>query len=281
MAKVARPPGAWSILKESAKVRAWHEARSLRSQLSADNDARKLRLLLERIELNPETVVQMASKNPDRLREILVRSAARLKKAGKLDSTIVKSLGGLRNYLAYRHVSFDGYPKLEPIQAASLSLERVPAPEELGGILERLTLRGRAIALLMAHSGLRPATIAGYSGDRGLTLGDLPDLELSPEPKFKELPFAIRVPGGLSKTRASYISFGTRQLAIVLLSSLLERREGGEKLSPASPSSRTPRPGRSEARRDGRHSMARTGLCGPARSRKNSAKPYTPRCPKA
>ena len=87
----------------------------------------------------------------------------------------------------------------------------------------------------MAHSGLRPATIAGYSGDRGLTLGDLPDLELSPEPKFKELPFAIRVPGGLSKTRASYISFGTRQLAIVLLSSLLERREGGEKLSPASP----------------------------------------------
>ena len=93
MAKVARPPGAWSILKESAKVRAWHEARSLRSQLSADNDARKLRLLLERIELNPETVVQMASKNPDRLREILVRYAARLKKAGKLDSTIVKSLG--------------------------------------------------------------------------------------------------------------------------------------------------------------------------------------------
>jgi integrase len=202
--------------------------------LSADNDARKLRLLLERIGLDPERVVELATKDPDRLGEMLVGYAARMKRKGQLDSTIVKSLGGLRSYLTFRHVKFDSYPKLEPIQAASLARERVPSPEELGRVLERLTLRGRSVALLMAHTGLRPGVLGNYGGDRGLVLGDLTELDIAGL-KFKEIPFVVRVPANLSKTRVSYVSFGTGQLARALIAYLAERREAGEKLAPDSP----------------------------------------------
>ena len=70
-----------------------------------------------------------------------------LKKQRRLDTYIEKTFSGLRNYLAFRHVRFDDYPKQSPIPGASLEKERVPSPEELGVVLEHLSLRGRTTAL--------------------------------------------------------------------------------------------------------------------------------------
>ena len=65
-------------------------------------------------------MVVYARGEPNELRKRLTRYAANLKRQGRLDTYIEKTFSGLRNYLGYRHVSFDGYPKLEPIQGASL-----------------------------------------------------------------------------------------------------------------------------------------------------------------
>jgi hypothetical protein len=207
----------------------------LRSVLSADVDLRKLDLLLERTRLDPEQVVAFARGNPDDLRSRLTQYASILKKQGRLDTYIEKTFSGLKNYLAFRHVDFNGYPKLAPIQGASLERERVPTPEELGVVLERLSLRGRTIALLLAHAGVRPQVVGSYQGESGLTLGDLPELKLGKEPRFDEIPFVIRVPAALSKTRRSYVTFGTQQLATTLLAYLRERSDRGEILGPESP----------------------------------------------
>jgi hypothetical protein len=230
-----RTPGKRKRLLANPSVREWYEERCLRSALSADVDLRKLDLLLERTELDPEQVVAYARGEPDELRKRLTKYAANLKRQGRLDTYIEKTFSGLRNYLGYRHVSFDGYPKLEPIQGASLEKERVPTPEELGLVLERLTLRGRVIALLIAHAGLRPQVVGSYRGERGLTLGDLPELKLGRDPVFEEVPFVIRVPAALSKTRRAYVTFGTQQLSTTLLAYLKERTRQGESLGPDSP----------------------------------------------
>jgi len=222
-------------LLSDPKVRSWWEARSLRSRLSADQYLRQFGFLLERLELDPTRVVSLARSDPDRLRDLLVRDAAKLKRAGRLDSYISKFHEGLRSYFRFHRVPFEGFPSLSPIKGASLVRERVPTPEELNRVLDRLSLRSRVCALFMAHSGLRPGVLGSYQAEGGLTLADLPDLKLGKRPAFAEEPFVVRVPAHLSKTRSSYTTFGSSQLASALRAYLAERGEAGEYLTPASP----------------------------------------------
>ena len=216
-------------------IQPWYESRALRSRLSADQYVRQLGLQLERTGLDPQGVLALAKGDPDKLRDLLVRDAARLKREGWLDSSISKFSDVLKAFLKFHRVPFDGYPSLRPIHGASLSRERIPTPEELGRILERLSLRGRVIALLHAHTGVRPGVLGSYGGEAGLTLENLPELKLGHELEFKETPFVIRVPPELSKTRVAYTTFGTRQLATALLAYLKARQDAGEKLAPRSP----------------------------------------------
>lgn len=203
--------------------------------MSADAHVRKLGFLLERIGLEPDHVVEVARGDPDRLRDLLVRYAAAHKRAGRLDTYVHKSFSGLKSYLQHRRVTFSDFPKLAPLKGISLRRERIPTPDELGRVLERLSLRGRVICLLMAHAGLRPGAIGSYGGENGLRLGDFPELKLGRSPAFAETPFILRVPAELSKTRAEYTSFGTSQLATAVLAYLDGRRDRGESLSAASP----------------------------------------------
>jgi hypothetical protein len=227
--------GRHRLLLSDPKVKSWWEARSLRSRLSADTYLRQLGFLLERIHLDPDQVVRLARADPDRLRDLLTRDAAALKQQGKLDSYISKFFEGLKSYLKFHRAAFDGFPSLSPIKGESLANERIPSPEELGRVLDRLPLRGRVTALFMAHAGLRPGVLAAYQASNGLILRDLTDLDLEGTPKFANVPFAIRVPAGLSKTRVSYMTFGSSQLASAFLAYLDERRQGGEKLDSDSP----------------------------------------------
>lgn len=222
-------------LLSNPRVRSWYEARCLKSKLSADTDLRKVALALQRLGLDPDSVVAMATENPDELRDRLVRYASELKREQLTDAYISKTFSGLRNYLKFRRAKYDDFPSLEPIKGSTLARERVPSPEELGRILDRLSLRSRVAALFMAHTGVRPQVLGSYEGERGLTLSDLPELELRPTPRFRDVPFVVRVPAQLSKTRASYVTFGTGQLAQTFLAYLDERAEAGEKLGPASP----------------------------------------------
>ncbi len=222
-------------LLTNPKVRSWYEGRSLRSRLSADRYLRQLGLLLERIGEDADSVVVLAKEDPDRLRDCLVTYAADQKRAGRLDSYLLKTFDGVRSYLEHRRVRFEDFPRLSPIRGASLKSERVPTPDELARVLEKLSLRGRVIALLMAHSGLRPGAIGGYGGENGLRLGDLADLKLGSTLTFREVPFVVRVPAEVSKTRVDYFTFGTRQLATALLAYLENRKERGEKLTPTTP----------------------------------------------
>jgi hypothetical protein len=221
-------------LLTNPKIREWYDGRLLRSRLSADTYLRQLGLFVERLGLDADMLARTARNDPDRLRAMLTKLASKQKRGGLLDAYISKSFGGLKSWFEFNHVRFDGYPKLSPVKGQSLVAERVPTPEEFARILERLSPRGRVVALLMGHSGLRPGVIGSYGGEDGLRLRDL---ELNPGPnlEFPEIPFVIRVPAALSKTRATYVTFGTATLATTLTAYLESRRERGEDIGPQSP----------------------------------------------
>ena len=203
--------------------------------MSADQCLRQFAMLLERTDLDPDRVVALAKKDPDQLRTLLIRDAANLKAAGRLDSYVSMYFEGLRAFFRFHHVPFDGYPSLSPIKGASLTTERVPTQVELGMVLDKLSLRGCVIALFMAHSGVRPGVLGSYLAEGGLTLGDFPDLRLDPSPSFADSPFVIRVPARLSKTRVMYTTFGSSQLTTAFLAYLGERMRAGEQLTLQSP----------------------------------------------
>jgi len=230
-----RDMGRHRVLLTDQRVKSWWDAKSLRSRLSADNYLRQLGQLCEELDLTPISIMTLARKNPEKLRDLLVQEAARQKEAGNLDVSIGKLFNALKAYFKFHRVVFDGFPSLSPIKGASLSAERTPTPEELGVVLEKLSLRGRCVALFMAHSGVRPGVLGAYQGEGGLRLRDLPDLKLGKKPAFKESPFVVNVPAALSKTRVSYVTFGSSQLSSTFLAYLEERKRGGETLGPESP----------------------------------------------
>ncbi len=216
-------------------MRSWWEERSLRSRLSADSYLRHIGLFVERLDKSPAELLALARNDPDALRARLIRYAAEQKRAGLLDSYISKSFEGLKAFFKHHRVRFDEFPPLSPIRGASLTLERVPTQQELGLVLERLSQRGRVIALFLAHTGVRPGVLGSYGGENGLTLGDLPELELGPPTRITEIPFVVRVPAELSKTRRQYVTFGTEQLATALIAYLNSREQNGEPLNERSP----------------------------------------------
>ena len=224
------------MLAKDSRVREWHEEKSLKSRLSADTYARMLCLISERMGMSPEEIVTTAKKSPAKLRVRFAECASVLKRDGWLDTSIVKGFLMGKAYLKYRHVTTDVFPPLSSTTGETIQRERVPTQEELGMVLDKLSLRGRVVALFMAHSGVRPQVIGSYQGESGLHLRDLPDLKLEDKNlTFTENPFVVRVPANLSKTRTAYTTFGTSQQATALLAYLSERRGGGETLGPNSP----------------------------------------------
>lgn len=223
-------------LLDDPSVHSWWMERSLRSRLSADTYLRHIGLFCERLELRPTGLVELARDRPELLRRRLVEYALAQQRAGRLDSYIAKSFEGLRSFLRHQEVAFARFPALAPIRGASLARERVPTPEELLCVLRNLSTRGRVIGLFLADSGVRPGVLGSYGGEDGLTLADLPELELGPASvSFASIPFPIRVPARLSKTRQEYVTFGTDRLARALGRYLGERRRGGESLDGRSP----------------------------------------------
>lgn len=227
------------------RICAWHEARKLRTEQGADLDVRKLVFVSERLKLTPAEIVRMAKDEPTALRDLLVRFASGMKARGRQDTYTSKVLASTAGWLRHNGVEFHQFPKLSPIAGETLKAERVPTPDELRQIASVLGLRGRVIALALAHAGLRPGVLGNYRGTDGLTLGAFPELRLTGEgaPRFDLKPgqkaTRINVPATLSKTRRAYVTFGTLELADTIIAYLKDRvspsYEQPDKLAPDRP----------------------------------------------
>jgi integrase len=233
------------ILLENPLILTWFEENKLRSVRTADVNLRQLGLCLHELDLDPASLLEEARSDPARLRKRLVAYAGELQRRGRLTTYIAKTFVGVSSFLRHHEVEFRGFPRLAVVRGVSIENERVPTQDELGRLLRALPLRGQVSALLMAHSGLRPGAFSVYrAGDLALRLEDLPELDVV-KLQFRTLPFLIRVPGGLSKNRRTYVTFGSEELAHTLIAYLKERRarprwSGGDVVAPETLSKDSP-----------------------------------------
>ncbi len=228
-------PSRREVLLSNPDLRAWWSELGLRSRITADVNLRQLTAFLRETGLDAKQLVQLSKRDRQGLRRRLVRYAHALGQRGRLASYIAKTFVGVKSWLRFNQSSFNDFPKLRVIQGASLLKERTPTPEELRRILSVLSPRGRVIALMMAHAGVRPGALGNIDSTGGLCLRDFPELGVEKTVEFSKVPFLIRVPAERSKTAVSYVTFGGGELAEAILAYLSDRRSRGQTLSPDSP----------------------------------------------
>lgn len=114
--------------------------------------------------------------------------------------------------------------------------EIAPSVQELEEILHGADRRARVIISLLAFSGLRPQVLGSYQGERGLVLGDIPDLSINgKQVQMKNEPATILVREELSKSRKEYLTFLSREGCQYLKDYLKERIENGDELTSTTP----------------------------------------------
>ncbi|MGC8699338.1 MAG: site-specific integrase [Candidatus Acidifodinimicrobium sp.] len=220
-------------LFKNKEVERWYRNLARGSIITADVYLRRLSRFCEETKLSPEDLVSMDEKKVTDLLQDYI-SSHEGKYAGSYLVSIVKIV---RSWLAYNGKEMRRKIKVKDAeQSLTLRNERVPTQEELRKILGNATIQSRVTCSLMAFSGLRPETIGNYDGNDGLTLGDLPDLEVyGTEVSFKNIPAMIVVRPELSKTKRQYFTFLGPEGCRYLKEYLESRLRSGEKLDSSTP----------------------------------------------
>lgn len=240
-------------ISEDPKVKPWIAELALRSKLTSEVNLRRLGIFLHTTRLSTAGLLATASNAPDELRDMLIQYATEAKDREYLGTYIRRILVSVRSFLRFHGSTFDQFPRVAATDGESLVEERTPTPDELRLLLGGLSSRGRVVALLMAHAGLRPGVLASVDATDGLTFAALPEVRVvSDHLEFEKDPFVILVPARLSKTRRSYLTFGSHELREALDVYVRERLARGERIERESPLVASTGQGRGEASRVGR-----------------------------
>ncbi len=198
-----------ATLLRNADVGAWYKDHA--KPASATVQLEQLELFLRRSGLDLADLLRFARKDPKVLKVHVGDFVRSEQAAGRKAKYILNVWWGVRSFLKSIGAAPEWNPKVEKTEADEEDTSRtVPTPEQLRQIADATkSARDRAVVLLLASSGVRIGVLATqFAPADGLRLKHLPDLVLDPEPSFKQLPFAVRVPAHLSKGKNAYDTFG-------------------------------------------------------------------------
>ena len=220
-------------IEMDAELQRWYNSVKRGSEITADVNLRRMEAFCSTMKIDPHAMLKLSDKNLTDLIDDFVTEMEN-KSTPNYISSILK---GVKSWLAFNNkalirkirISDVGIPK-------SLKNEKVPSQDELKRILQAGNPRERACVILMAHSGVRPEAIGDYHGRDGLTVGDIPEMEINNgEVNFKKIPAVINIRSELSKTKKFYFSFLSDEACSYLKTYIEERIRSGEKITKDSP----------------------------------------------
>ena len=227
------------LFKTNPKFKEWHEhIYNKKSPKSADNMKRNMGLFCERMEIEPDRLLELTDSELNLVFEKFVKLMEREHHMG---TYISKFKHSINSFLRFNKVSVKVSSEiLNENKSSKYNGELIPTKNVLQRILERATPRARVSISLMAFSGLRPESIGNYLGNDGIKLGDLSGFNIE-KLEFMEFPTKIRVRDTLnpitrlSKNGSSYWTLCGKQTTGYIIDYLKERITGGETLTLDSP----------------------------------------------
>jgi integrase len=202
---------------ESSSFQAWLDMLTMNSEHTAKTYKKAILLFCKEQQTTPEALLNMKEELRNRLITYAKKKGPTL---GSLTASAVKSwleFNGI--YLPYRF----------RIKNIVRYRETVPTPEQIETLLLHADLKTRAIAALIAFSGLRPEAIGNANGTDGLRLKDLPELKIEGKNLgFTDETARIIVRETLSKARHRYFTFLPKRGTNYILAYLKTRKKLNE-----------------------------------------------------
>lgn len=222
------------FLNEDTDVKRWYENVSRGSRSTADVYLRRLRAFCQAFHVRPK---ELASMSDGELFNLLLDCVSTMEKAGHAGSYTESTVKAVKSWLLHNGKEVKRKVKIKGArETPSLKDERVPAKEELRRIFLSGDKKARAACVLVAHSGLRIEVLGNYNGTDGLTVADLPQLDIGPDSvSFKQTPAMVVVRKELSKARHQYFTFLSEEGCEYLKDYLDERMNNGEEITSNSP----------------------------------------------
>lgn len=227
----------YASLLSDARVRAWWENTRRGSEGSASTYLRVFGLLLGRVGLTVDGLLDLARRNPVALRNRVASALYAMEEEGLLGSTLQIRKAVVSSFLRFNGIDVPLKIRIRgATQHPRSESERVPSRDELARAMRAADPRARVAIALMAYSGLRPEVMGDFSGADGLRLGDLPDLSIEDgSVRFMRVPAVLVVRANLSKARHRYLTFIPEEGAAVVEEYMEARARSGEALGQGSP----------------------------------------------
>ncbi len=223
----------WRTLLENPDLKRWHTNVAQGSQVTADVYLRRLGAVSDRMGI---PILDMPTMREKEVHTMLLDFIAREQAEGKAGSAIHSTVKAVKSWLLHNGIKVNLPVKVRGAwDAPTLKDERTPSQEELRQILLAANSRDRVSCILMANAGVRPGVIGNYTGNDGLRLKDLPEIQIKRDRvEFSRSPAMVVVRAELSKTGQKYFSFLSEEGCGYVKAYLEERLREGEKLSPES-----------------------------------------------
>jgi hypothetical protein len=218
-------------------IKRWYDNTARGSPLTAEVRLRRLSHFCEINNITPIQFAKLAQKDlraaTDLIQDHITWMEEKKHSPGYIDSTLT----GMKSWLRHFDIEVIRKIKIRYVDSTpTLEGERVPDQSEITEIFNRAPLRTAAAMALISKAGLRLHVLGNHDGTDGLTLADIPDIQIQGSTAVCiAKPPMITVRRTLSKTRHQYYTFLTENGTRKLLTYLNERIVKEEKLEPDSP----------------------------------------------
>ncbi|MCW4038951.1 MAG: site-specific integrase [Candidatus Bathyarchaeota archaeon] len=229
--------GKYSVFKSDPDLKRWLTNLSRGSPVTAEVYMRRVGRVCELLDTTPKGLLNKSRSDLKVFQDSLEDLVTRLESEKKSPGYIRGLLKSVRSWLRYNDVTLTRKIKISnPNATPTIEEEQIPSKEELSRILRASSSRVRVAEVLIAFADLRPHTLGNHDGSDGLTLGDLPELEIvDGNVVFEKVPTMVVVRSNLSKTRQKYFTFLSEEGCTYLREYLEERMRSGEKLGKKNP----------------------------------------------
>jgi hypothetical protein len=220
----------YQALLDDVDVKRWRENVSRGSAITSDVYLRRLGSFCQSHNTTPKALLSLSEIE---LYNIVLDVVSSMEKAGYAGSYTESVVKAIRSWLSHNGKDIHRKIKIKGAEdAPTLKDERVPTKEELKHIFLSGDKKTRVASVLVAHSGVRIEVLGNYTGQDGLRIADLPEIEIKHNTVcFKRNPALVVVRKELSKAGHQYFTFLSTEGCVYVQDYLEERLRSGETLT--------------------------------------------------